>query len=360
MRDDPRDSSGGAGTGGQDSECPDGAGRSLHPRGVGERQLDTNHRTPPVGAHPSPAAALPDRRRRSDVAPPGRRARRRWMPRAGGSGARRGRCVPRAGPPEPSGGGGRRRERGRRGLLQCCNAAPRRARRPGRAPPPVTAAMRMEAPPGLGRTGPGIPCLLGPHPAPDAPGCRSPPLPWPRFVFLLPPPGTAGRFLLRRDAAGLCPRDRPLALCLGTGRGPHPAPGAERRRTPPAATLVAPSSTPASLCGSPRRRDFEAPGAPPTRGGSLVSALLRSSFPGRISSLPILRASHRLCFPVSFSLSPLTPLRSPAQTGWTLRSPRRGGGPTSASLPRGCHQALGIAAPGTGEPPLPPRGARVR
>lgn len=242
-------------------------------------------------------------------------------------------------------------------MLQC-SAAPSPPARPRSAARHCGNADGSPARAGPNRSGHPLPTRAAPCPGrsglPLSPASLAP------FRFPPAPARHRGTFPPAAGCSRLVSPRSPARLVFGDREGPHPAPGAERRRTPPAATLVAPSSTPASLCGSPRRRDFEAPGAPPTRGGSLVSALLRSSFPGRISSLPILRASHRLCFPVSFSLSPLTPLRSPAQTGWTLRSPRRGGGPTSASLPRGCHQALGIAAPGTGEPPLSPRGARVR
>ncbi|XP_059341615.1 collagen alpha-1(I) chain-like [Ammospiza nelsoni] len=226
------------------------------------------------------------------------------------------------------------KERGRRGLLQCCNAAPRRARRPGRAPPPVTAAMRMEAPPGLGRTGPAIPRLLGPRPAPGAPGCRSAPLPRPRFVFLPPLPGP-------RDVSsrgGTQPACVPgIALCLGARRDPHP----ECRRTPPAATLGAPPA-PRLLSASPLDAgSCEAPGAAPAGADpwSLPGSVPAS--PGRFSFLPAYPPGPQgLCVSIS-PPCPRCPLCT-VQQQTALRGPGRGGGPTSAPLPR---QTPGTAAP---------------
>ncbi|XP_053851084.1 collagen alpha-1(I) chain-like [Vidua macroura] len=363
-RDEPRDSPGGAGTGGQDSECPDGGGRSLHPRGVDERRVDTSRRTPPGGARPSPTAAFPARGRRSDVTI-------RGGPRCGGDG-----CSVRVGAERGGAGacpglglrsraaaegGERAGKEGAPAVLQC-SAAPSPPARPRSAARHCGNADGSPARAGPNRSGHPLPGRAAPCPTraglPLSPASSAP------FRFPPAPAGTAGRFLPRRDAAGLCPQDGPLALCLGARRDPHPASGAERRRTPPAATLGAPSSTPTSLCVSPRRRDLRSPRCC-THSGR-IPGLCPAPFqflPGESpSSLPIL--PHGLCVPISFSLSPLTPLLSPAaisaagpHAGWGV--PPRLRFPAAAirhseSQHRGRsweHPVSGSPAP---QPPLPP------
>lgn len=149
-----------------------------------------------MGARPSPTAAFPERDRRSDVAD----APCEWERSAAG---------PVRAPGWASGAERRRRaekgagKEGAPAVLQC-SAAPSPPARPRSAARHCGNA-DGKAPPGLGRTGPGIPCPVGPHPAPGAPGCRSPPLPQPRFVFLPPLPG---------------PRD--VSSCGGTQSGGVP------------------------------------------------------------------------------------------------------------------------------------------
>lgn len=230
-------------------------------------------------------------------------------------------------------------------VLQC-SAAPSPPARPRSAARHCGNADGSPARAGPNRSGHPLPARAAPCPRraglPLSPASSAP------FRFPPAPAGTAGRFLPRRDAAGLCPRHRPLALCLGARRDPHP----EYRRTPPAATLGAPSSTPASLCVPPRRRDLRSPRCC-THSGQ-VPALLRSSFSRENLPYPYLSSGPSR---VSVSLFPSPCPRCPlcaVQQQTALRGPRRGGGPTSSPLPR---QTLGTAAPrplvgapGEGEP----------
>lgn len=364
-RDEPRASTGAAGTSGQDRQCPDGGDRSLHPRGVDESRVDTSHRTPPVGARPS---AFPARGRRSDVALHGR-------PRRGGDG-----CPVRAGA-ERGGAGAcpglglqsRAAAEGGEGSREgggSCSAAMQR-----RAEPAGPAALRR---PSLRQ------CGWKPRPGWAEPvrassACSGRILPQTRRAAAL------SRFLGPVSFSSCPCRDRgtfpPAAgrsracvpgiagLVLGGWRGPHSASGAERRRTPqqppwwppPAPRLLSAPPLDAGTC--------EAPGAAPTRGGSPVSALLRSSFseenlppPPYLSSEP-----HRLCFPISFSPSPLTT----AQSSSKQRCGASGGlgvppglrFPAAAVRPsESQHRGRSWQQPGRGSPAAaspPPRGARV-
>lgn len=254
-RDAPRGCAGGEGPAGQDGGCPDGVGRSLHPRGVDERRRQTPTRgRSVVGACPPPHGCIPG---------PG--GARRGRPESGGGG----RCPVQAavehdgvGPCPMLGLWSRAAAEGGEGSGEgagSCSAAMQRraesrARRPGSARRPTTAAMRVWAPRSAGgpnRTGPGR-------------ASRSPPgrppsqlrrvLALPRFLAPVSFSSRSCRHHRTFPPAAARSLGSSRSPCVCRGGGAHPAPGAGRPRATPAGHTVPPNSS-ASRCGSPRRRD---------------------------------------------------------------------------------------------------------
>lgn len=168
-------------------------------------------------------------------------------------------------------------------VLQC-SAAPSPPARPRSAARHCGNADGSPARAGPNRSGHPLPGRAAPCPRraglPLSPASSGP------FRFPPAPAGTAGRFLPRRDAAGWCPRDRPLALCL-TGAGGlilPPALDAGGRRQqppwwpPPAPRLLAAAPLDAGICEAPVLHRLEADP------WSLPCSVPAS--PGRISLLP--------------------------------------------------------------------------